>query len=141
MSGDLLPSTTMVIMMGLPGAGKSTYHKNNFNGAAVVSGDELKTPKKVQEMCKYYMDRSQFFVVDATNLTLERRNPLMDLCKKYCYTSLGIYLQCETDVCLKRIAQRVEQGGAKVSRAAVYTQNKRKIIPSKKEGFTYLLTI
>ena len=37
----------MVIMIGFPGSGKSTFVKNNFSNYTILSGDELKTEAKI----------------------------------------------------------------------------------------------
>lgn len=127
--------------MGLPGSGKSTYVNTHFSGAVVVSGDQLKTSKKVLEICEFYIQQNQFFVVDATNLTLERRTPLIDLCKKYLYFCMGVYISTDPNTCIERIAERVAAGGTKVSRVAVYALNKKKVLPNVEEGFGFLLTV
>jgi len=134
-----LSQRTMVIMMGLPGSGKTSYINSYLQGAPVVSGDQLKNSKKVGQMCIHYMNKEQFLAVDATNLTLSRRKPLIDLCKAYVYNCVGIYLPRDPKLCIERIATRVSYGGEKVSRVAVYTLNSRTVKPTVEEGFDKLL--
>lgn len=129
---------TMVIMMGLPGSGKSSFANHYYSSLSVVSGDLLPTSQQVEHACENIMFSGNSFIVDATNLTLERRKPLLDLCRKYNYESVGIWLKADSKTCIERIANRVANGGAKISRVAVYTLNKKTIPPTFEEGFIRL---
>jgi predicted kinase len=132
---------TMVILMGLPGSGKSTWGKQVYPHFELINGDELATESKVTAECERIMILQKSLLVDATNLTLNRRDPLLALGKKYGYIIYGMYFNIPVKTCLERIKRRVENGGNKVSRVAVYTLNKKAVIPVESEGFTELLFI
>lgn len=133
------PQKTVIILMGLPGCGKSTWAQTYFSGQTIINGDLLATNERVQAACQTYMIQSKFIIVDATNLVLERRAPLIALAKQYGYYVVGVYWKSmDSKICIERIAQRVANGGNKVSRVAVYALNKKKVEPVIEEGFNQL---
>lgn len=80
----------MVVLMGLPGAGKSGFYRQCFSDThAVVSKDQLKKYKnKAQAMdrlLKRFMSAGQDFVVDSTNVTRKMRADLVELGHEYGY--------------------------------------------------------
>lgn len=136
-----LNNKTMLMMIGLPGSGKSTYVKMRFPHSPIVSGDELKTGKAIQDKCEGYLRTGQGFSVDATNVTIARRAPLIELAKKYGYYCVGMWLKTSPKACIENIALRFDNGGPKVSRVAVYKLNKEFEQPHVEEGFTAVFGI
>jgi len=66
----------IVLMVGLPGSGKSTFIKNHLQDYFYISGDILKTKtqiaKSIREVLKNQI--SNRFVIDACNHTIEKRS-------------------------------------------------------------------
>tara|TARA_R110002072_G_scaffold45565_1_gene126590 strand:- start:480 stop:929 length:450 start_codon:yes stop_codon:yes gene_type:complete len=131
----------MVILIGLPGSGKSTWGKMMCPNHILVNGDALGTMDKVNSYVHSSLNDGlkRSILIDATNLTLERRGPLIAMAKQFGYIVYGMYFNLDVKTCLDRIKQRVSEGGSKVSRVAVYTLNKKTIIPSLAEGFNHIL--
>lgn len=98
----------MIIMCGLPGAGKSTLIQQRFKGLPVISMDEMRrklqvkhNDKKAQgqiiqqtkESVKQHLRQSLKFVVDATNITELDRSKLIELAKTYKSKTRIIYVE------------------------------------------------
>lgn len=85
---------TVYMMVGIPGAGKTTYAKEVLSHCVYLGTDAirkelfgkeltLKGRKKVyQHLCRrmlYMLDKDRDVVVDCTNITQERRRRLLNL--------------------------------------------------------------
>lgn len=88
----------VVLMSALPGSGKDTYIANNFKDWGVVSLDDIRvelgikpTDKKgngkviqlAKERAKEFMRKHKNFVWNATNITAQLRQQLIDLFASY----------------------------------------------------------
>ncbi|NMM64460.1 AAA family ATPase [Clostridium sp. P21] len=99
-------SFEVVIMMGLPLAGKDTYIKCNFKGIKVISLDHIREELNVSpskdfgkvgavafSKAKEYLRRKESFVWNATNLRRENRQKLIRLCTSYGAKVKFVYLE------------------------------------------------
>lgn len=86
----------VVLMSGLPGAGKDSWIEEHLSGWPVISLDELRQEMKVaatdnqgpvisvaRERARAYLRRHQSFVWNATNLSRQLRAKTIDLCAAY----------------------------------------------------------
>lgn len=81
----------VILMSGLPGAGKDTWIARHASHLPVVSLDALRDElddegavrQAAREQAREHLRRQQPFVWNATNLTRERRAPLIELCASY----------------------------------------------------------
>lgn len=83
------PSTQreLIIMVGFPGSGKSTYalsiYNKNPENYEIISGDELKTEAKILKKVKENIkNNNKNIIVDATNVSKKKREPLIKLAKE-----------------------------------------------------------
>lgn len=96
----------IVVMSGLPGAGKDTYVRQHFGDWPVVSLDDLRTELDVdptdaqgtvvqaaKERAKEHLRKGQRFVWNATNLNRQRRGPIMDMAAAYGARVRVVYLE------------------------------------------------
>ena len=81
----------MVVFVGAPGTGKTTYAKTYLPKHVWINQDVLKTKNKVNKTIENSMKTLESIVVDATHPTHERRRELYDLAKKYNYTIKILY--------------------------------------------------
>lgn len=92
------PVTEVVLMSGLPGAGKDTFVKKYLSGMPVISLDDIRTKRDIaptdqtgngqviqaaREMARAYLRRQTGFVWNATNTTRQMRTQLTDLFHAY----------------------------------------------------------
>ena len=78
----------IIIMIGYPGSGKSTFvrkylMKSNYE---IINQDKLKSKKKCLTMCEDKMKNNYNIVIDNTNPDPETRKLYIDLGNKYNYT-------------------------------------------------------
>ena len=98
----------VILLSALPGTGKDTFVKKNFKDWPVVSLDSVRrkykikpTDKKgngkviqeVKEAARVYLRKKQSFIWNATNITFNLRNQLVDLFQTYGAKTKIIYLE------------------------------------------------
>jgi len=74
----------MIIFVGSPGSGKSTFFKNNLapNGYIHVNQDTLKTEQKCLKVAEEELTKGHSVVIDNTNPEVAKRKNYIDLAKK-----------------------------------------------------------
>jgi len=109
----------VIMMVGLPSAGKDTYIKTNFNGYPVVSLDSIReeldiSPKDTQgkviqnakEKAREYMRDRNSFIWNATNVTKLLRSQLIKLFIDYGAKIKICYIEATYEEILKRNTNR-----------------------------------
>lgn len=77
-------SQEIVIMVGYPGSGKSTYAEELFgkkNNYVIIHGDDLKTSKKMITAASEHVKFGKSVVFDSTNPSKKRRKEYIDFAK------------------------------------------------------------
>lgn len=102
------PQTSVILMSGLPGAGKDTFIKKHYADLPVISldgirqlrntehGDKTGNGQAIQEakeLAKSYLRKKQPFVWNATNITRQMRSQLISLFRDYKAEVKLIYLE------------------------------------------------
>jgi predicted kinase len=145
-----MPSATpskqrIVITVGLPACGKSTYLER-FRARA-ISSDEIrglladdprnqKIHKRVFATVRYLL-RHRLAVgrpvtyVDATHLTPKERRPYLEIGRKYGCPVDVLYFDVPLEICLRRNRKR----DRKVPESAMRRMQAKLVPPSKSEGF------
>jgi len=85
----------LIIFVGFPGCGKSTFYKNNFNNYVHINQDELKTKAKCLKLCLNSMKNNKNIVIDNTNPSKEIRKNYIDIAKEYNYKCRCIYFNID----------------------------------------------
>jgi putative nucleotidyltransferase with HDIG domain len=98
--------TELVLLCGLPGSGKDTYVREHFAGWPVVSLDDLREELDVEwtdnqgqvlqaarERAKQHLRRGERFVWNATNLTRQRRQAILQLAADYGARATIVYVE------------------------------------------------
>jgi predicted kinase len=102
------PVFEVILMSGLPGAGKDSFIRKHFAGLPVISLDGLREEWKVaaddktsngrviqeaKERAKVLLRRKQGFIWNATNITFQMREQLIDLFLTYRAAVRIVYLE------------------------------------------------
>lgn len=85
---------TMVVMVGMPGAGKSTYAKRELvpQGYVHISSDNFKNNKKrIISEVKKVLQKGKNVIIDATNPNQEDREKYYIMAKEFGYNIVVIY--------------------------------------------------
>ena len=141
----------LVITVGLPGSGKSTYLARL--GVNAISSDEIRRliiddphdqtiHKRVFAAIRYLVrqriaaSRPETYV-DATHLTPWERRPYVKIAQRYRCKLEALYFDVPVEVCIERNRERQPM----VPEEAIREMARRMIPPAKKEGFIRVVRI
>lgn len=142
-----------VMMVGLPGCGKSTYsNKLAQQGFVVYSSDAIRNELNMHEntqtakvfeimhkRIKVAMQENKDIVYDATNLSRKRRMAYLESIKKYNYHKICYLFIVPLEVCMERNALRT--GYARVPDHVYNNMLRAFQIPMIEEGWDEIIPI
>lgn len=133
----------MILMCGLPGAGKDTYVREQLGDLPVVSLDDLRAEMEVdptdnqgsivqagRERIREHLRRRERFVYNATNINRQRRGPILGLAADYNVRARIVYCEAPME---KLLAQNRARAG-RVPEAVIRRMSERWEIPSLTEA-------
>lgn len=123
----------IIVLVGIPGCGKSTFALNRFPKHKRISLDIVHSRTKEDEELAKCIAADQDIVIDNTNTTIRSRAKYIELAKAYGAKIRAVYFNCPVDLALQRNALR--SGKEKVPVAAVRFYNKILRPPTAEEGF------
>jgi predicted kinase len=128
----------LVLLVGLPGAGKTSFFRHRFAATHVhVSGDLIRNKKnsrrKQLQKVAEALSAGRSVVVDNTNPTAAGRAELVALGKERGASVVCYFFPPDVALSLERNAKRT--GSARVPPVAIYSAMKRLEVPSPLEGF------
>ena len=132
----------MILFVGLPGSGKSTFYKNHyFNTHLRISNDLLKTKNRTQKLLEFCSETNMSFVIDNTCTTKAVRKRFLDFCStiKAPLKKICIYFDTPVGVCIERNNERI--GKEKVPITAILMKVKELERPALEEGFDEIIVI
>jgi predicted kinase len=134
----------LVILIGLQGAGKSSFYRSRFASTHVlVSKDRLRNnrrpARRQRQLIEEALAAGQSVVVDNTNPTVRERAELIELGRRYQARIIGYYFESRLEDCLAR--NRLRTGKDRVPDVALYTVARKLERPSHAEGFDYLFHV
>lgn len=115
------PKMEVIMMSGLPGAGKDSFIKKHFNGMPVISLDAIRQDwdidptdktgngqviQEAKEQARSFLRRQKGFIWNATNTTLSMRQQLTDLFTTYRAMVRIIYIEAPYANLFKQNNQR-----------------------------------
>eukprot|EP01125_Pyxidicula_operculata_P021644 TRINITY_DN845_c0_g4_i1.p1 TRINITY_DN845_c0_g4~~TRINITY_DN845_c0_g4_i1.p1 ORF type:complete len:419 (+),score=124.86 TRINITY_DN845_c0_g4_i1:858-2114(+) len=139
-------SQEMVIMVGWPASGKSTFTERYFvpHGYVRVNRDTLKTKPKCQKAVKEAFNEGLSVVVDNTNPSESARGEFISIAQEKSIPVRCIYLKTPRDVAEHLNYVRVRETNGDVRRipdVGYNTYNKNFEPPTKSEGFTEVIEV
>ena len=153
MTNISIPELSLVVLIGPSGCGKSTFAKKHFKPTEVLSSDFCRAlvsddennqaaTKDAFEILHFIAAKrlaaGKLTVVDATNVQVEARKPLVALAREYHVLPVAIVLNPPTRVCEDRNRLRSDRNfGPHVIRQQTQ-QLRRSIRNLKREGFRHI---
>ena len=141
----------LILTVGLPGSGKSTYLARL--GVNAISSDEIRrliiddphdqTIHRRVFVAIRYLVRQRIAVgrpvayVDATHLTPWERRPYVQIAQRYGCKLEALFFDVPVDVCIQRNRQREPM----VPEQAIREMARRMVPPAKPEGFSRVMRI
>jgi protein phosphatase len=145
-----IPKLSLVVMIGVSSAGKSSFARKHFKQTEIVSSDECRAiisddennqavTKDAFALLDYIiakrMKNKCLTVVDATSVQKESRKSLIHLARKYSYIPIAIVLDIPEQICQDRHKARQDRNFEDYVISRQYQDLKRSIRYLKHEGF------
>ena len=136
----------VIINVGLPGSGKSTFTKNCIliKGYEYINQDELKTQQKCLKKLEEFLKQNKSVVIDNTNVSKVVRKKYLDIIKKYNVKCRCIKFNTSVEICQHNSYYRnfISEGTVKVIPQLVFNIMKKKMNePGLDEGFYKIETV
>jgi len=134
----------LVILVGLPGAGKSTFFRQRFAATHEhISRDELRKLReplrRQDELLERALAAGRSVVVDNLNVSLKDRAALIALGRRH-GARLSVYLfEAGARECVARNAGR--EGAARIPAVGIFAAAKRLVRPALSAGFDALFVV
>lgn len=129
-----------VILVGVQGAGKSTFYRERFFDTHVrINLDMLKTRKREQLLLAACLEAGQSFVVDNTNPQASDRARYIALARAKGFRVIAYFFDVPLRDAMHRNNQRKLQ--KKIPPVAVAGTHKKLELPRKEEGFDQIFTV
>lgn len=128
---------TMVLMIGIPASGKSTFYQNKLSEDYVrVNLDTLKTRERESELIDKCFSEGKSFVIDDTNVTKDLRQGFIAWALHHGYRVVGYFMRSRVKECVSRNRQRTRE--ARVPDTAIANMSNKLQQPHWDEGFDEL---
>lgn len=135
----------VVVLVGKPGSGKSTFAKK-YSSYQIINQDTLGDRYKCLELFRQYLSEGKNVIVDRCNINKSQRALWINEAKQYNVKEIScIYLSVDPDTCVARISKRKNHPTIKEDtsidkmKEIVYNFNKSFEAPSLEEGFDKVL--
>lgn len=95
-----------VLLVGIPGSGKSTFARERLPNHVRVSQDELGSVNACINAVKDALGSGKNVVIDRCNQTPKQRKRWIDIARLYGASVSCVYLDCSEQTALKRVRDR-----------------------------------
>ena len=129
----------MVLFVGIPATGKSTFYKLRFADTHVrINGDMLRGNNGCErDLIEACLKHGQPFVIDKMNFTQAHRTPYLERAKEMGFLRTGYYFQSKKAEALARNKNHDRQE-KNLPDVAIYNAASKLELPSYEEGFDRL---
>lgn len=149
------PEYCVVLLIGLPGSGKSSYcqrHRlptlssDGLRLAILDDAGEQRQPELVFGALRYLLrarlraGRPQTYL-DATSLSRDERRPWLAIAADFSYPAGALFFDVPVEVCARRNRQRALAGGLEVPEAALARMAAKLRPPTLAEGFAAMARV
>jgi predicted kinase len=127
----------LVILVGLPASGKTTYYRSHFADTHVhVSKDRMPNARRRDDLQERAitdaLESGRSVVVDNTNPSPAVRAPLIALGRRHGARIIAYYFDTAVKDCVRN---RQREGKARVPDVAIFVTSKKLVPPTASEGF------
>jgi len=128
----------MIILVGIPASGKSSFYKELFfNSHIRISMDLLNTRNKEGKLLQYCFETQSKMVIDNTNVSKESRKKYIELAQRNKYEIVGYYFESNIQDCLERNKNRKDS----INEIGIKSKYKELEKPLLEEGFNKIYTV
>lgn len=139
--------SNLILMVGLPGSGKTTVSLNEFPDFVRISQDELGSKQKCLEKFIELLNAGKDIIIDRTNINKKQRADFITIAQNYNYNIHCLFFYPYPEKCVDRI---IERRNHPTITEALSVNKKRKIVydfynslehPSVEEGISLIVTV
>ena len=137
-------SPEIIMMVGLPASGKSTFVKKYFGEYTYINQDILKTKKKCIDNTIKALKNNDNVIIDNTNVDIQTRKEYIELAKQYNYFIRCFVIDVDINLAkhLNKVRYRLTRNSNKnIPDIAYNVLSKKYKSPSMDEGFTEVINI
>lgn len=134
-----LKFSTLVLLIGFPGCGKTTFCEGKLGYMKRISRDVVGNMGKCLKMCREELDRGGSVVIDNLNASRESRRDFIEAANECGAAVVGVHFRVGMSVAQKRNEKRI--GKSKVPPVVFYKYRKEFEMPMKDEGFDVIYSI
>jgi predicted kinase len=132
-----------IILVGLPGAGKTTFARDRYPSHEHISKDAWPGAGNQQARQDAALRRSlaegRSVIVDNTNVSPAERAAVIAIAREFDARVVGYYIEASTREAVGRNEQRT--GRTRVPKVAIFASARRLVPPVLEEGFDELHTL
>jgi aprataxin len=104
---NLISPQKVIVLVGLPGAGKTTYaQKFKDKGYVIVNQDHLGDVKQCLRLTRQALLQGKSVVIDRTNVSLKQRALFLDIAREFDVKCECHVLSTGIRTCLERVKNR-----------------------------------
>ncbi|CAD6992745.1 unnamed protein product [Ceratitis capitata] len=138
-------NSEMIIMVGLPGSGKSFFCKQHWekHDYVIANADKLGTTQSCLKICEKALAAGKSCVVDNTNVDVESRKKFLALAKQYNVSCRCFVMNVQLDLVRHNIKYRhlTDSNHSKINEMVFNMMKKKYTEPTVGEGFTHIIKV